>query len=290
MSDQGNTNAATGDSTNTQGGNAQGTNTGAGNANGQAAPWFSTFQTPENRGYAESKGFKDAESVVESYRNLEKLHGVPKEKLLRLPDKLDDDKALSEIYNKLGRPEKADGYEVKVPEGADPEFGNWAKGLFHEAGLTKRQGDSIAAKWNERMAGALKAHQDAEDAAFNSQVENLKKEWGAAYDQNLGQAKKLATAMGLDEEQAEKMSRVVGVDGFFKMIHGLQAKFGIKLDEAGFKGEGGQGFGQILSPEGARARINELKSDKEFTARLHNGDTAARAEWDRVHRNLVGMA
>ena len=45
--------------------------------------------TDEMRGYVQNKGFKAPQDVVESYRNFEKLHGVPQDRILKLPENLD---------------------------------------------------------------------------------------------------------------------------------------------------------------------------------------------------------
>lgn len=254
-----------------------------------AGPWYATLPE-ELKGYAEHKNFKDVASVVESYKNLEKhTGGVPAERLLRIPDKLDDDKALAPIFAKLGRPEKPDGYAMKFAEGTSEDFTKWAQDTFHGIGLTKRQGEVLAAKWNERVT-AFQTQADTQNAGENAQqVEKLKQEWGAAFEQNSAQVVQLAEAMGMSKEQVDAMAGVLGVDGMNKMLHSFITKFGVQLGEPGTRGTDGGGGNSfnVLTPAGAKARIEALKADPDFRERYLNGDSNAKAEMDRLHHWLL---
>ena len=93
-----------------------------GSVTGAAAPstppsWTTGF-TDELKGYVDAKGFKDAQSVVESYRNFEKIKGVPQERLLTLPEK-DEDPSWNDVWKRLGRPDQPKDYQLEVPK----EFG-----------------------------------------------------------------------------------------------------------------------------------------------------------------------
>src|SRR5690242_20907106 len=50
---------------------------------------------------------------LESYQNLEKMRGVPAERLLTLPDDKSDEATRNAFYEKLGRPKEAAGYEFE---------------------------------------------------------------------------------------------------------------------------------------------------------------------------------
>lgn len=268
------------------GAGGQGAPPGTGGAPAAGTPaWFDTF-SPENKGFVELKGFKDPQTVVDAYRNLEKHLGVPKERLLRLPENMADEKAMAEIHTRLGRPEKADGYDVTVPEGMDKSFAEWARGQFHGLGLTKSQGDKLAAGWNERVAAQMTAFQESQGAAADQQKTALRQEWGAAFDQNVKQVAQFAEAAGVSPEQAQSIAQAIGVDGLNKMFLGIMTKFGVTLGEHGFhggEGGGGNSFG-VLTPNAAMARIRELGQDQDWTKKYLGGDIKAKAEMERLHR------
>jgi hypothetical protein len=266
-----------------------GAGTGAAGSAGAAASganpqWFDTF-APELKGYVENKGFKDPAAVVESYRNLEKIHSAGPERLLKLPENLNDDKALSEIYTKLGRPEKPEGYDAKLPEGVDVNFKKWAVDTIHSLGLTKKQGDAFFAKWSEHATKLLDDSKKTHETSVQQQVEKLKQDWGAAYEQNNQTVADFQAAAGIDDKMMAKLDSALGMDESSKLIHNIIQKFGIKLGEGSFRGgDGSTGNFRILSPEAAGAKLSELKTDSEWLNRYLSGGKAEIAEVERLTR------
>jgi hypothetical protein len=61
-----------------------------------------------------------------------------------------------------------------------------------------------------------------------------------------------------------------------------QQKAQIEADDLALKKE--SGFGNILSPEAAKNRINTLRSDPDFTRRYIEGETAAKEEFENLHK------
>lgn len=256
----------------------------SGNASGAgSSPWYSSY--PDSlKGQIEAKGFKDAPALAESYFALEKMRGVPPERLVALPDKPDAPE-WKDAYRKLGMPEKADDYDVKVPTGQSDEFAKWAKEQFHGLGLSKRQGETLAAKWNEYQAAAEGKAKEARDVRMQEGVNNLKREWGAALAQNAKIVDQFTAAMGLTDEQQQKMEEVLGFDGFSKLIHGITEKFGIKFGEHDFQtsGSGKNLFDAVLSPAGAKAKREQLLQDPEYRKRWLNNETKERAEINQLY-------
>ena len=105
-------------------------------------------QLPEKiRGEAAFKDIKNLEGLADSYYNAQKMIGVPKDQLLRLPtsDKPED---WAPIYNRLGRPEKPADYKLKIPEGfppAEKAYVDSVTARAHELGLSQKQFDGMQA-------------------------------------------------------------------------------------------------------------------------------------------------
>lgn len=246
-----------------------------------AAPTPSDWTTGLNddmKGYVQNKGFKDPVSVLESYRNYEKLMGVPQDRLLKLPEKAEDAEGWKGIYNRLGRPEKAEDYKVAAPEGASEEYSKWAKGTFHELNLTRAQGEALSNKWNEFSSNAIKAQEAAQVAESEKQLADLKREWGSDYDQKAKSAKLAAAKFGLDEKTIDQLEIVSGYGGIMKFLHAV----GSTIGEDQFVSGKGVTSGK-MSAEGAKNRIKELSSDREFYSRLQSGSVAEKTEWDNLH-------
>ena len=100
-------------------------------------------------GYVQNKGWEKPTQVLESYRNLEKLMGADRAGntvILPKPDATPEE--FGKFYDRLGRPSDAAGYKLQVPQGGDPEFAKIAGNWFHESGLTAKQGEELAGRWN----------------------------------------------------------------------------------------------------------------------------------------------
>lgn len=241
--------------------------------------WYGKFPD-ELKGFVQTKGFKDPLSVVDSYRNLEKLMGGPKERLIRLPDKADAPE-WDDVYSKLGRPATAKDYALEIPAGVDPEFGKWAADNFHKLGVTKTQGESLIKAWNQRMAGAVQAQTSAQSAQIEADGKSLQKEWGAAFEQNATVVDNVAAKFGMSAEQLQGLRDVMGAAGAMKFLHNI----GTKMGEHNFvtPDSGNSGFG-ALTPEAARQQIAALKSDPSFVKNYLAGEIQAKQKMEQLHR------
>lgn len=247
-----------------------------------ASDW-TTGLNDDDKGYVQNKGFKDTGALLGSYRNLEKLVGTPQERVLKLPEK-EDAPEWNDIYGKLGRPEKPENYKIPVPAGDDGAFSKEAAKWFHEAGISQKQAEKIASKWNEHAATlGAKGAQDAEAKSLQAKADaaDIKKEWGAAYEQNLNIVDAAAAKFGMDEKQITALKDSMGLKGALQFLYNI----GSKLGEGEFiTGNGGPGgFGGALSPVAAEQKIKTLMADPEFSKRYLNGEADAREEMKRLH-------
>jgi hypothetical protein len=204
--------------------------------------------------------------------------GTPADKLLRLPDFDKAEKSeMDQFYNKLGRPADPTLYELPIPEGAPKDMVDWAKPVFHEAGLTKQQAKVVTEKWNEHVAGLAAKQKETYAQTIAQENGQVKTEWGAAYEQELGKAKNAAKALGIKPEQIDALEGSLGFAGLMKMM----ANIGARIGEDKFVGGDGAG-GSAMTPVGAQARIKQLQGDKEWTAKYLGGNVQARAEMERL--------
>lgn len=234
----------------------------------------------ELKGYVQNKGFKDPSAVLDSYRNLERLMGAPRERILKLPENMEDQVALNEIYSRLGRPESPEGYQIDVPkEGGDPEFAKWAKEMFHKQGLTKAQAAQIVKGWNEYTQGYQKSADERMQKAAIQQEGELKKAWGAAHDQNVNIAKRAAIEFGFKPNEIDAMESSFGYKRTMEIFHAI----GSKLGEATFHSSNSpsSSFNGKLTPDAALQKVKNLQNDSEFMNKYLTGDKNALAEMER---------
>jgi hypothetical protein len=242
-----------------------------------SSDWTTTL-APELKGYVENKGFKDPSMVLESYRNLEKLMGAPKDRLLKLPENLEDPNAMNEIYEKLGVPKEKDAYKI---EGEDKEFAEFAKSMFHEAKLTPKQAELVTKKLAEfAKSGDEKSTTQAE-AEFKQQELNLRGEWANNYDANVKTAQAAVKAFGLDGAAIDKLEQSLGFDGVMKFLHTVGSKLGVSEKDFVLGGKQ-DGFGGV-SPAAAESKMQELMADPVFSKRYFAGDKIAVEQMTRLH-------
>lgn len=257
---------------------------GAGAGAGSAAPfvWNGVELDADTGAWVQSKAIPDVKTALTSYRNLETLLGADKAGRAIVPPK--DDAPAEEwlaFWNKLGRPETADGYKLPVPEGDAGEFAKVAASWFHEAGIPAKQAQKLAAKWNEfQTAAATKAEAEfTQKSALD--LQELQKAWGGEFEANAELARRARREAGLSDDEGIAIERALGVKKAAEVFSFLGKQFA----EAAMKGGEGPGRGVFgATPQEAKARIEALKGDADWTAKYLNGDIDARAEFERLHR------
>ena len=122
-----------------------------------AAPWHETLtgEVRQNRSVAHYVEKNDLPGLVTAFVNAERRIG---ERPLSVPGSQATDEEWGAVYQALGRPEKADAYEIRLPEGyeaseLEKEAHPKIKQAFHKAGFTTRQADTFMEAWNDIAAG-----------------------------------------------------------------------------------------------------------------------------------------
>lgn len=258
-----------------------------------AQPWYSSLDA-DTLGWLENRGLKQDDpaavvvKAVTGHRNAEKIIGAPAEQVIKLP-KDDSPEAWGQVYDRLGRPKTADDYEIPLPQqGANEEFAKGFKAKAHEIGLTAKQAKALA-EWNNGAVGSILNQQlEAGRAQFVTDEADLKKGWGAAYEQNVGIAKSAAQKFGVEPEKIDALQQVMGFKATMEFFHNL----GTRLGEDKFVGNGHNpgngGFGGVLTPAQAQARIGELRADSNWTASYLSGDKAKVEQMQQLQRLANG--
>lgn len=174
---------------------------------------FSGLRDEGNRQVVQTKGWKDLDAPIKAYTELERKLSEVTTKTLTPPAPEADAKEWDAFYAKLGRPEKPDGYEFKLPEGLpedlpyDTEKAAQYKEWSHQAGLTPRQAQIV----HDLAAKAAVADFEKAQAAFVAKGEGahaeIEKAWGAkgsdAYVQSVQFADRFIKNNGGDALMAE---------------------------------------------------------------------------------------
>lgn len=244
---------------------------------GEGGNWYSGFTTPELRGLVENKGWKGPEDAVKSYSELQKYVGMPKERLMTLPERDDDAAGWNAIYSKLGRPEKAEDYGLAQLKNADPDYAAVISKIMYETGVSKKQAQAIV-KGHTEFLDAYLAKQDADRRAkIEAETVQLKGEWGEQYQTTTERGGMALKELWGDQAGviAAALQDKLGFLGAAKVI----AKLADKAGEPQFRQSGagtGSPSGMGMSPDGAKAEIARLKADQDFVKDYINGNSQAR--------------
>lgn len=150
-----------------------------------------------------------------------------------------------------------------------------------QAAVTK-----LVEKWNGFVADQQKAAQEKQAQAQQIEVNELKKAWGAEYDKHAELVDRAAETFGMNQDQLSALKTVLGPKAAMEFLQKIGSKIAVEStgDPAGMK-EGGH---FTMTPDQAKAKIAQLKSNKAFSQLFTSADPKqrleARAEMDRLHQ------
>lgn len=198
-----------------------------------------------------------------------------------LPKDTDDENAWNEVYNKLGRPVAVDGYKIDRPQDSKYQYNEGLEKDFlataHKAGLNNKQANALA-KW---QMDRYVAEKEADEQAVATATEQLKREWGNKYDERMSGMQRI-----VGEYEAEYPGLMAAIDtagignnpAFIKFFHDIAEGLIEGNAPGGTPGDSG-----IVTAATAKAEIDKLMTDKDFTASYFNGrDPNHRSAVDKI--------
>lgn len=231
-----------------------------------------------------AKGWKNPLEALSAYAELEGRLG----KSITPPGADAKPEDWQAVFDRLGRPKSSKDYGLKRPETVDASmlpddmvgaFGD----LAHKLGLLPDQAAGVMGFYTGRIEAGVAAQKAAEEETRAA----LQQEWGAKYDENMRLAQRAVGRFG-GEDALAALGPLENVIGGVKLVKLMQA-IGLAMSEDTLAGAGSSGGAAGLpgTPEGAKAKINLLKTDGAFLAKLHDrsqpGHAQAVEEWRKLH-------
>lgn len=251
------------------------------NQNAATAAWVDSIADPGLKAYVTNKGWKDPADVAHGYQNLEKLLSGEK---IPMPKGDKDIEGWNRMYKAIGRPETPDGYKLPAPPNGDNGFLTDAAKVFHEAGLSTKQANSLAKWYSEYGARITRANDDSITARNTQELERYKREQGAQFDAKVEMGRRAARQFGWSNEMLAAIDRQFGTHALLTTF----AKMGEGLVEHVVAGEGQTKF--AMSATQAQAALTDLKQDREFIAKYTAGDADAKARMFALQAAAAGMS
>ncbi|TCS14549.1 hypothetical protein EV278_107198 [Caulobacter sp. BK020] len=210
--------------------------------------------------------YESLEAFANGHLHALQRFGKDPASLLEVPAKPDDEKGWGELFNKLGRPETADGYKLDLDEGAsdaDKAFADGFKAIAHKAGLSQAQMGAAVGYLNETIQ---KAHQEAAEAAKAAAAECQKvlgAAWGdkkAVYETEIP---KLLGDLGekLKIEGVFDKLNAQGLGSSPELLQILAAVTDMRAEPGALPGAGAGEAGRPATPYQAQAALSALHGD-----------------------------
>ena len=233
---------------------------------GSPAPSWRDGLPDEVRSHPSLANMPDVGGLAKAYLTLE---GQAGQKGVPLPADDAPAEEWDKFYAALGRPEKADGYDLagfSVPEGLP-----WAEdvqktmvGKMHELGLTNRQVVGLMSAYAEAQNGQWTSFNTSMGQAVEATEAKLKQEWGQSYAAKMDLANRVVKHAFGDDLDAAKQIQLA--DGSYLLDSPAIARAFARIGEA-WAEDGdlpGTGIEFAKSPSEAKAEIAKLKRDPEF--------------------------
>ena len=225
------------------------------------------------RAWADKKGFTDLNDVLRGHENLERLKGVPEDRLLRIPSE-DDTEGWNAVFERLGRPSEAKDYGIEDEQVAS---------LFRDSNLTKEQ----AAKVWEGLSEYQNKQSESQAEEFLRDIElgeqEVYKEWGIEKENNTRFAQQGAKRMGLTADDVFAAEQALGP----KKVMNMLAEFGRKTGDPQFAGSETREGSLGLTPEHAKQSLSDLRADPKWQKDMLSNDPKTREKAREKQRKLL---
>ena len=243
---------------------------------------------PEDiRAESSLQNIQDVGQLAKGYVHAQRMVGADK---VPIPTKNSTPDDWNAVFNKLGRPDSAEGYELQyqLQEGADITPINNFKAKAHELGLLPNQAQGLLDFYTNLEQGAMDTAQ--KDAELN-RVENettLRQEFGLAYDKKINQANSVFKnffAQDMADLKLQNGTSVGNHPGFIKALIKMSENF--SEDNMG----AGQEESGAMTPAEADREIQKILGDPNhaYFQKNHPGHKSAVDEMFKLNNMKYGV-
>lgn len=251
----------------------------------------------QNRGWDKLPADKAAVEAYRAFRSAEGRLGVPADRLVTLPKDTADDAGWKSVWQKLGAPEKPEGYKfdgVKLSsDDATKAFVDHMRGVAAQANMPAQMAEAVAKAAAEHFVNRDTAAATELQAKVKNDEDAIKANWGSNFDANKFVADRGAAVL------AEKMGARLGVklpelmqlakdNGLLEVASELMRVVGVGYGEDKLIRATGAGGNEAMTKDQATVRKEELFRDQGWVQRYSKGDAAAKRELLAINTIIAG--
>lgn len=196
----------------------------------------------------------DVNNLAKSYLSLEQLMGQGR---VTIPKDANDNVAWEAYDKAFNVPAKPEDYKLTAKDGFEYDSAMFTK-LMRDNHIAPAAAQNILNAFADTMAEIKQTEDAAIEAQYNETTSALKKEWGAAYSQNLKIASSTLAKFCETKEEYAHIERLIGNDiSAIKILH----KIGSSISEGNLGGFEGQVSGFSKTPSEAKAEFDRIMND-----------------------------
>ena len=224
-------------------------------AGNEPEKWYSSL-SEDYRNHPSIQKFQDVNGLAKSYLSLESMMGQEK---IPVPKGDDDVNAWSMYKKAFGVPESSEKYDIKV-DGVDPSKLTTLKEVFYKNNIPQKTAQALTDAYVDDYKKYFEQQAQQERYAMQTATEELKKEWGLKYQENLKDARTFLEKMSSSKEEYDYFDSKIGNDvKFIKLL----SKMGKSISEGSLGGFEGQGGGFTKTPQEAKQELDRILNDPE---------------------------
>lgn len=214
---------------------------------------------------AEAHKYKSVGELAKAYVHLNKAFSKrqPTENMVELPQEGMEQEKIDAFYNKLGRPEKPEGYTVPKVEGLSEELVSEFSSVAHKLGLTDKQFQSLVEFDIKRAEQYQKSMQQDSAVSIERAKQTLRSMFGEQHDFMMTAAKRV-----LEDFDVDNFSEIVNND--YRAV-AMLANIGKKL----YQEDDIKGSMKGVNKHDILAEINKIRDSGAYFNAAHPDNKAA---------------
>lgn len=255
---------------------------------GQAPSWRDALG-PDYKDHVGLKSYATLDDFAKSHLEAQRMVGADK---VAIPGKDAKPEEWDNYFKKLGRPDNADGYGLKLPDNLPPGVSIDAEGLkaiaaaAHKLGVPKTQMEGL---FNEVMTLQTKqAEELSKEFYLDPAVSEakMKEVFGQAFDQRLAEVQQFLAPMFEKMPWVREYLDKTGLTNSAPLVV-LFAEAAAATRESG-QPQNGKPAGKV-TPNEAQAELDALKMDKNFMDAWQDKQNPGHAAAVKRFAELAGM-
>ena len=216
------------------------------------------YGDPSLSAFKNADGAIDGTKVLKSYVHAQKTMGEDK---IKIPTEKSSDEDWKQFHQKMGLPEKEEDYKI-IPDGTEvrnQEFLDAFKEIAYGQGILPAQAKKVVEFYDSYNQSQIENYQKKAEMDMAEELNNIKTEWGDAYDTKIASAKKAIETFG--NENFTKFLNETQMGNHPEMIK-MFALIGEGMNNDEIKGDNIVPNGKY-TPEEAQRKINDTMADLE---------------------------